>query len=290
MIRAIRSEFMKIRTTKTWWLMALGLVACTALAFAVNALNAHFELSHQSQFGVPDDQKAAAAHAEQIRYAEAHTVAALAKTAANLYTSGQFFGVMLIMILGALVMTNEYFHQTATATFLATPHRTVVIMAKLVTAILLGAAAWAMTTVIDLAGGVIFLNSEHVATGIGRWDVAQSVLLNLAAFAVWAVLGIALGVLIRSQIASVVTGTVVYLIGYAAAQIVFGLVRGFLIKEDWVDTAKVVVPAVASQVMVTPGRAFEHAPEQWVGAAVLIGYGLVAGVIGTLITRRRDIS
>jgi hypothetical protein len=42
--------------------------------------------------------------------------------------------------------------------------------------------------------------------------------------------------------------------------------------------------------MVTVGRAFEHAPPQWVGAVVLIGYGVVAGVIGTLITRRRDIS
>jgi hypothetical protein len=31
-------------------------------------------------------------------------------------------------------------------------------------------------------------------------------------------------------------------------------------------------------------------PPRWVGAAVLIGYALVAGTIGTLIMRRRDIS
>ena len=31
-------------------------------------------------------------------------------------------------------------------------------------------------------------------------------------------------------------------------------------------------------------------PPWWVGALVLIGYGVVAGVIGTLITRKRDIS
>ena len=36
-------------------------------------------------------------------------------------------------------MTNEFFHQTATTTFLTTPHRTAVILAKLVAAIVLGA-------------------------------------------------------------------------------------------------------------------------------------------------------
>jgi ABC-type transport system involved in multi-copper enzyme maturation permease subunit len=227
---------------------------------------------------------------EQARYDEAHSVAGLAKIAANLYTSGQFFGVMLVMVLGALVVTNEYFHQTATATFLATPHRTTVIVAKLIAGVALGAVAWVLTTAISVTVGVIFLNSEGVSTSLGQWDVTRSVLLNLAAFAMWAVLGIALGVLIRSQIAAVVTGTVVYLLGIVAANIVFNLVHSYLIKEDWVLTAQVAVPAVASTVMVTPGSAFPHAPEQWVGAAVLLGYGLVAGVIGTLVTRKRDIS
>jgi len=31
-------------------------------------------------------------------------------------------------------------------------------------------------------------------------------------------------------------------------------------------------------------------PPRWVGAVVLIGYAIVAGVVGTMITKRRDIS
>jgi hypothetical protein len=42
--------------------------------------------------------------------------------------------------------------------------------------------------------------------------------------------------------------------------------------------------------MITPGQAFEHAPPQWVGAAVLIGYAVVSGLVGISLTRRRDIS
>ena len=43
--------------------------------------------------------------------------------AANLYTSGQFFGVLIVMLLGAILVTNEFFHLTATTTFLVTPRR-----------------------------------------------------------------------------------------------------------------------------------------------------------------------
>ena len=54
--------------------------------------------------------------------------------AANIFTSGQYFGGLFVLLLGILLITNEYYHQTATATFLTTPHRTKVIVAKLITA------------------------------------------------------------------------------------------------------------------------------------------------------------
>ena len=227
MTRAVRAELLKIRTINVWWLMAIGLVAFTALALLINSLEAHFtQFSHQSTpTGMSPDDQAQFEQQEQRRYNEAHTVAGAAKIAANLYTSGQFFGVMLLLVLGALVVTNEFFHQTATATFLATPHRTTVIMAKLVTATLLGFGGWLLTTVINLTVGFLYLRSEGVPSSFGHRDVAQSVALNLAAFVMWSILGVALGVLIRSQIASVVTGIVVYPIGFAPTSIVFSLIH-----------------------------------------------------------------
>ena len=50
-------------------------------------------------------------------------------------------------------MTNEYFHQTATATFLTTPHRTRVIVAKLVAGVLLATGFWLVTTAINVESG-----------------------------------------------------------------------------------------------------------------------------------------
>jgi ABC-2 type transport system permease protein len=293
-IRLIRAEISKIRTTKTWWLFAIGIVAFTALAFTTNSINAHFTLAGRGDGGDgggpnggPDnatrDQRIAAASAA------AHTATALAKTAADLMTSGQFFGLLFAMIIGILVVTNEFFHQTATTTFMTSPHRTTVILAKAVAGTLFGAVFWLVSTVLNAIATPIFLSTEHVTVSLTQWTVVRSVLLNLLAFVVWAIFGLGLGTLIRSQIGSVVTGMAVYLIGFAAVFIIFNLIYNAY-PHYWVLGFQVIAPAVASAIMITPGRLYEHAPEQWVGAVVLIGYALVTGFVGIVITRRRDIS
>jgi len=294
MMKVVRSEILKLRTTNVWWLFGIGIIAMTALAFLFNAIGGHFELHPQApDFGganVSAEERAQAQADYEQALASANSKATLLRVASTVYTSGQFFGVLFILILGALIVTNEFAHQTATATFLTTPHRTKVIVGKLLGGILMAAFFWLITTVLDVIAGAIFLSTQDRSNALGEWSVQRSILLNLAAYACWAVLGIGLGVLIRSQIGAVLTGAVLYLIGTIAGQIVFELIHSFLIKKDWVLTTQVILPAVASQVMTTVGRAFDHAPPQWVGAVVLIGYGILFGVIGTLITRKRDIS
>jgi hypothetical protein len=104
------------------------------------------------------------------------------------------------------------------------------------------------------------------------------------------VFGVGIGALIRSQIGATITTTVAYLIGTFAAAIIFQIIHATLIKKDWVLTAQVFVPSTASQIMISPIKLFPESPPQWVGAAVLIAYGVLAGAVGTLILRRRDVS
>jgi len=204
-------------------------------------------------------------------------------------TAGQFFGLLLAMVIGILVVTNEFFHQTATTTFMTNPHRTTVILAKAVAALLFGALFWLVATVIDLIVTPIYLSSQHVSVSVFQWTVIQSVLLNLAAFALWAIFGLGLGTLLRSQVGSVITGLILYLLGAAAIAIIFQVIHN-LYPHNWVVSAEVIAPAIASSIMITPGQAFEHAPPQWAGAVVMIGYALLSGLIGISLTRRRDIS
>jgi ABC-type transport system involved in multi-copper enzyme maturation permease subunit len=283
--RLIRAEIMKIRTTNTWWMFAIGMVLVTALAFLVNALNHHYNDFQPPMSQIPVEQRAQIA----ARVAAAHTPAGLAKIVADMMTSGQFFGLLFAMLIGILVVTNEYFHQTATTTFMTNPHRTSVLLAKAVAALLFGALFWLVATVLDAIATPIYLHSQKVASGITDWTVIQAVLLNLLAFVLWAIFGLGLGTLIRSQIGSVVTGMALYLLGFAAVLVIFNLIHT-VYPHNWVLAAQVIAPAVASSVMISPTKIFEHSPPQWVGGAVLVGYALITGGFGIWLTRRRDIS
>lgn len=278
MINLVRGEFQKIRTTNTWWLLALGALALLALAFGFNALTTHLLVGGDLDTTGMSEQDMASLTAQRSDV----------NVAANLFTSGQYFGLLLVMVLGILLVTNEFHHQTATVTFLTTPRRTLVVLAKLLTAALTGALAWLLTTAINIPATLLFLRVEDVASHLGEWPISRAILLNLLAYIVWGILGVGIGVLIRSQIAATVTSVVLYLIGTQAAGLIFMALSAWL-EQDWIAKAQVIVPSIASGLMTT-GTQLPGNPPQWAGAAVLVGYAVVTGAIGTMIIRRRDVS
>ncbi len=286
-LNLIRAEYRKIRTTNSWWIFALSMILTTGLALFVNIVQAHIYLTSGPPTGGDGGNGPGGQAAAQAQYDLLHQVPA---QAANIFTSGQFFGGMFAMLLAILVVTNEYYHQTATTTFLTTPHRTAVIGAKFVVAMLAAAVFWVITTVLDLITGIIYFKIEGFGNHLGDWTVQHAILVNLMVFALWGVFGVGIGVLIRSQLGATITSTVVYVAGTFLAGIIFTLIRYLWIKHDWVLTAQVILPAEAARVAVAATKAYPQAAPWWVGVLVLLGYGIVTGIVGTLIMRRRDIS
>jgi ABC-type transport system involved in multi-copper enzyme maturation permease subunit len=274
----IRSEYLKIRTTNTWWILALGSVLTTALALLVNCLQADQFLNSPPTSTDPSQQANLALQGDPLTIAS------------NIYTSGQFFGGLFVMVLAILVITNEYYHQTATTTFLTTPHRTSVVAAKFVTSVIAALPFWLVATVMDIVAGLIFYNSEGVNNPLGQWGVIRAIIVNLAIYGLWAIFGIGIGVLIRSQIGATVTATLLYVVGTTIAGIIVFLIHQYLIKRDWVISLQVLIPSQAAAIATSPTKTFAESPPAWVGAAVMIGYGVVLCVIGTSIMRKRDIS
>jgi ABC-2 type transport system permease protein len=307
-MRLVKAELLKIRTTNAWWIFGILTVVFTGLMLLINLYQADTELTNavlQKDQPPPDFGKGVPAgqpgptpeevkRMEDSYNASIDVARILVRSAANVYTSGQYFGLLFMIILGALIVTNEFFHQTATTTFLTTPHRSQVILGKLAAAVVLAFAFWLVITAIDLSVGSAYFGFSGHSIPLFDWPVLRSVLMNLLAFVIWAVLGVGLGVLIRSQLGATLTGAAAYLLGLPTAFILFGLIRQFVIKQDWVFNWIVSVPGVASQIMISPERlqvsSDAYAPSWWVGALVLAGYGVVAGVVGTFITRKRDIS
>jgi ABC-2 type transport system permease protein len=270
--RLLRSERIKMMSTNTWWLFSIGVLVTTGLALLVNIGMADSDLTS------PDSSA---------------TGQAVADEAANIFTSGQYFGGLFVMLLGILLITNEYYHQTATMTFLATPRRTYVIIGKFVTAMLAAAIVWVVTTALDLAFGSIFFASTGFDSHLGDWSVQRAIAINLLMFALWGVFGIGLGALLRSQIGATVTAALLYTIGIYAAFAIFALLRNFVFHTDQVWKGVVLIPAIAAQIAETPGT-FDlpnnvHVTWWW-GVVVMVAYGVIMASVGTLILRKRDIS
>jgi ABC-type transport system involved in multi-copper enzyme maturation permease subunit len=270
----VRAELFKIRTTSLWWIFGLLLIPLWAASILLNWLGEHAVLtSDPNGTGQAADQARAASQPIAV--------------AANLYTSGQYIGILLVLLLSAIVVTNEFFHLTATSTFLVTPRRSRVIGAKFVAAALVALGIWAITTVLDLIFAPLILHQLGVGLQIGAAGVWRAIGLNALAYLLWAVLGVGFGVLIRSQIAATLVLSISYVIGATAVNVVFSLLANNVAR--WVEKLQVLVPTTASQLMIS-GTELPGNPPRWVGAVVLIGYAALTGAIGTLLTQRRDIS
>jgi ABC-type transport system involved in multi-copper enzyme maturation permease subunit len=279
LVRLIRAEFMKVRTTSTGWLFLTGFIVFTAMALAINGFGIHHQLYPQQ--GLVSRAQAVA------QVAQARSPAGVAAIAASMMTSGQRVGVLFALLLGVLVVTSEFANQTAAVTFVTVPRRTTVIMAKVAAAACCGALFWLVGTVIAAVSTPLFLYSQHVSTSLAGWSVSRSVLLNLVAFVAWGVFGLGLGAVLRSQLVAVIAAIAVYA-GSFGTEPVFSSLYYFF-RQGWMLGAPVIGPAVASEVMTTSGPAFPHAPPGWVGAVIMIGYtvALVAG--GIALTKRRDV-
>ncbi|HEY1486913.1 MAG TPA: ABC transporter permease subunit [Micromonosporaceae bacterium] len=268
LIRQMRSERIKITSTKTWWLFGLGLTLLTGASVTVNVLQTHDDIAHNN------------------------SATQMTTDAANVFTSGQYFGGLFVLLLAILIVTNEFYHQTATSTFLATPHRSVVILGKFVVAMIAAAVAWLLTTVISLVVGLLFFHAEGISSGLGTWGVGRAMLVNVMVFALWGVFGVGFAALIRSQIGATVTAVLLYTIGTLAVELIFALIHQYVWHSRHVYQALVLVPGIAAEVAVSPTPVtFEGASiPWWSGVIVLLAYGVVMGVVGTLILRKRDIS
>ena len=265
MTTAIRSEFLKSFTTRSWWCMAIGIFVAGGLFAGFFGWALTSEAS-RNRPGAPQGD------ATQI----ANTV----------YTSGMGVGYLLLLTIGVLMIGAEYRHKTITSTFLATPKRLQAMLAKVVALLVIGALYGLISivssvgvgaTVLKLAGHDPFPSSE----------VFRTMALSLLVLGLWGLIGLGVGILIKNQVAAL-------LIGIGVAWIVeplAGLLLGF-----WDFGAEHIVKYLPSQATsavvnsVTQGGQQVARLEWWAGAVVLAAYAAVLAGFGIWRTLREDVS
>jgi ABC-2 type transport system permease protein len=117
---------------------------------------------------------------------------------------GSSFGVpqVLMLLLGALVFTQEFRYGTVTSTYLGEPRRTRILVAKWLALIIFSLALTIATVAVSLPVATVLINSRDgdVTMAALFWQMFAAGFVVMAAFGV---IGVALGALLRNQIVAV---------------------------------------------------------------------------------------
>jgi ABC-2 type transport system permease protein len=198
------------------------------------------------------------------------------------FTSG--FPFLVASILGVIGITGEYRHLTVTPTFLSVPRRGTVVSAKLVTYLVTGLIIGILSVGAVLALAAPWLNARGFTIDLTSGSTIRIVVGVILASAIYGIFGVGLGALLRNQVAAVV-GLVIYL--YLAEPILSAVPK--------VQAAYPYLPGGAASALTqttdpnaaSDGYTLLHA---WQGGLLLLAYGIVFAVVGSLLTVRRDVT
>jgi hypothetical protein len=262
-------EFVKVRTTRTWWgllLIALGLIALNVVLTAA-----------LTPVGEPTTPEEAAFAGLEAGSADGQRA---------IIGSGFQSAYLLSAVMGTIIGAVDFRHRTATWTFLMVPGRAAVALGKLVVATAVGlvfglvgqGASFALAAVTFAARGV------DVQVDADLW---RSLGLGVLGIAVWALLGAAVGLLLRNQIAAILA-----VVGWVFLLDPIGsLVASGVGEVGGVDLTEIVAysPGNASTAIVEGFTGTELLP-WWAGLLVLLAYTAVFTVVAVRVSLRRDLT
>lgn len=253
MIGLIRSELRKLRTTQVWLWLLVGMAALTALFVLLTILNDGSERNPTPRLFTPEGQR-------------------------NLFSMSAAAGLFSI-ILGIIGITAEYRHQTVTPTYLMVPRRSRVVLAKLVTYALVGLLYGVVTSVVVIAMAVPWLNAKHIDVSLTSNQIPLVLVAALAVVAIYGIVGVGLGALVRNQVAAVVL-TLVYLL----------VVENLIQNLPWIKNYYKFIPGGAASAITQGFVGNTTLLHPWQGGLLLTAYGIGFAAIASWLTIRRDVT
>ena len=249
MNRLLRTELLKQRTTRT---IVVGIATAPVIAGLVTIAILSAAGKHGNDPLSPDNLV-------QVLGAPADVI------------------TVIVILLGVLGTAGEYRHQTITTTFLASPRRRDVVIAKLAAFSITGAAMGLLSLSVSTAIAVPWLRSSGVDIQVNG-DAIRVATALVVSTALHAALGVSIGALIRNQ-----TAAAAAVLAWMLA--VEGLIGDLLGRSEFVRW----FPAATGRALVHAGPTGDNLPSP-VAAAVFSGYVVVLAAAGARFTIRRDIT
>ncbi len=273
-LNALSAEFAKLFTTRLWWILALTLFLYVGVM--AGGLGALFGWAATNV-----DAGASAGVSPLPQGLNLHAV---------IYSMATTIGYVFPVLLGAFAVTGEFRHQTLTPTFLATPRRGIVLSAKVLAMLIVGAGLGVVAWVATVGLGAAALGAFDLETGLGAEDSWTMIARGVLAMALWAAVGVGLGTLVPSQVAALI-------IVIAFTQFVEPTLRLAASFNEVTASIARFLPGAASDALVgasfysvaMPGGGGE-ALLWWQGGIILLAIAVAATVGGYFTSWRRDVT
>jgi hypothetical protein len=250
MIRLVRAELLKVRTTQVWFWLLLGAVAISAL----------FVIGPLASGGVTS-----------------------ARDAADMFASAST-AYIVVFVLGVLGVTTEFRYQTITASVLVTPSRWRLVGAKMIAFALLGIGYAAACVLVQLAIALPWLATKHLGVSPASPHMPHALLSVFGILALFGIVGLGVGALIRNQIVAVVLG-VIFLA--ALQNIVLAIPK---VRYAWPYLPGGGVTSIAAIDRNVSDFNGVHLLPVWGGVLVLLLWAFIPAVLGASYSMNRDIT
>lgn len=253
MIRLIRGEFLKLRTTQVWFWLLIGTVALSVLLM-VGGIAPSEGVRKSSD--VPD--------------------------LFGSYATSP--GYIFVFILGVLGVTTEFRYQTITPTVLQTPSRWAIVTAKMITYAVMGVLFALVAIVVELAVALPWLSSKKVDVDLGSGDIQHAIIGVFGVIVLFGIVGLGVGALLRNQVVAVVVGIVFLLVIENIILIIPG------VKKAWPFTPNGGLQAIMHTNGSTKVVDGVHLLSTGAGIVVLLLWAFVPAIIGAAVSMNRDIT
>jgi ABC-type transport system involved in multi-copper enzyme maturation permease subunit len=261
-IRVTRAELLKLRTTPGPWVVMGVAVVLTGLGVLVAFLNTN---GQGSAIRTP-------VTTQELR---------------NLVGASYFYAMPLMApLLGVLCITAEYRHKVITTTLLNTPRRHLVLIGKGAASVLWAVALCVATLLMVGALGFSWLSAAGGSVSDALHQVGPVVPGLFVDFALLAIFGLGVGVLVKNQIAGVLLTLATFFILEPVIYLVF--LHALHDDLDWLPSL-----AAASVAGGLTGARSGNQPAElvwWTGALALLAWGIGPAVIGYFVTFNRDVT